>query len=63
MALTLAQVEQAIEDILTKGQAVTTDGDTYTAASLDSLRRLRQELAQQEAPSMMDRAAMARPRR
>ena len=44
MALTLAQVETAIEEILTSGQSFGLNGVTRTAASLPGLRELRAEL-------------------
>ena len=63
MALSVSQVDQAIEDILTKGQAVTIDGHTWTAADLDKLRILRRELKSEAADDMLSRAAFGRPRR
>jgi hypothetical protein len=44
MALTLAMVETAIEEILTTGQSIGMDGMTRTAASLPALREMRKEL-------------------
>ena len=63
MALTLSQVEQAIEDVLTKGQAVAADGGSYTAADLDKLRLLRRELKSESADNPLDRATFVVPRR
>jgi len=44
MAITLATVETAIEAIQTGSQSFSVDGQTYTAASLDALIRLRDRL-------------------
>lgn len=63
MALTLAQVETAIEEVLTKGQSITTDGQTWTAANLYQLRELRKTMQAQEAGDPLSRAVAARPRR
>ena len=48
MALTLAQVDQAIEDILVKGQAHTMDGTSFTRANLAGLTELRDRLQNTE---------------
>jgi hypothetical protein len=63
VALTLSQVDQAIQDILLYGQAVTADGGTLTRANLDSLRSLRKELQSETADSPLDRANFVVPRR
>lgn len=49
MALTVAQIEDAITKILTTGQSVTIDGVTYTRASLDQLQTLRAAVQGEEA--------------
>lgn len=51
MALTTAQIDAAIETILTEGQSVTMDGVTYTRAELASLRILREEIVAETAPA------------
>ena len=43
MALTLAQIETAIADVLTSGQSTTQDGTTYTAASMAVLQSMRDD--------------------
>ena len=48
MALTLAQVDQAIEDILTKGQSTALDGTSLTRANLAGLTELRDRLQNTE---------------
>jgi hypothetical protein len=45
LALTTAQIDAAIQDILEKGQSVTVDGVIYTRANLADLRALRSEIA------------------
>ncbi len=45
--MTLAQVNTAIETILTEGQSFTLSGITYTAASLPALQALRSEMMAQ----------------
>jgi hypothetical protein len=42
MALTLAQIDTAIADVLTKGQSTSMDGVTYTRANLNALMQMRQ---------------------
>ena len=37
MALTVAQFDTAIDEVLTNGQSTTQDGTTYTAANLKTL--------------------------
>ena len=49
LALTTAQIDAAIDTILTRGQAVTMDGVTYTYANLADLRALRSEVAVESA--------------
>jgi len=44
MALTVAEVETAIQTIQTAGQSVTIDGMTYSAANLKTLIDLRDKL-------------------
>ena len=44
MALTLATVDAAIEQLITGAQSVTVDGQTYTQVSLAALRLLRKDL-------------------
>ena len=44
MALTVAEVETAIQTIETSGQSVTIDGMTYSAANLKTLIDLRDKL-------------------
>ena len=44
MALTLAKVETAIENLLTGSQSFTIDGQQYTQASLNGLMMLRKQL-------------------
>lgn len=51
MSLTTAQIDAAIETILTLGQSVTIDGVTYTYANLADLRSLRAEVAVETANS------------
>jgi hypothetical protein len=48
MALTVAQIDTAIESILTGGQSVTVDGMTYSSANLRSLQDLRQQVQMEE---------------
>ncbi len=48
MALTLAQVETAIEDILIKGQSTAMDGTSLTRANLAGLTELRNSLQNTE---------------
>ena len=45
--MTLAQVNTAIETILTGGQSFSVDGVTYTQASLGALQALRTEMMAQ----------------
>ena len=47
--MTLAQVNTALETILTGGQTFTDDGVTYTQASLGALQALRTEMMAQTA--------------
>jgi len=42
--MTLAQVNQAIEDILLKGQATTVDGMSFSRANLPGLTELRSRM-------------------
>jgi len=42
--MTLAQVNTAIETILTGGQSVTIDGMTYTQANIGALTALREKM-------------------
>lgn len=49
MALTVSQIDTAIEAILTTGQSVTVDGVTYTRADLGRLQELRKTLQAEEA--------------
>ena len=42
MALTVAAIDTAISAIETGGQSFTLDGMTYTAGSLEALRKLRE---------------------
>lgn len=49
MALTVLQIDTAIEGILTTGQSVTVDGVTYTRADLGRLQELRKTLQAEEA--------------
>lgn len=51
MALTVSQIDTAIEAILTTGQSVTVDGVTYTRADLGRLQELRRTLQAEEAVS------------
>ena len=44
MALTFAQIDTAITDIMDGGQSVTMDGTTYSAANVKTLMLLRSEL-------------------
>jgi len=44
MALTVAEVETAIQAIQTGGQSVTLDGMSYSAANLNTLMTLRNQL-------------------
>ena len=44
MALTVAQIDTAIEEILTKGQSHSIDGTTFTAANLPGLTELRERV-------------------
>ena len=46
MALTVAEVETAIQAIQTAGQSVTLDGMSYSAANLKTLMDLRDQLQQ-----------------
>jgi hypothetical protein len=41
MALTVAQIDEAIAAILTTGQSVAVDGVSYTRASLSTLQAMR----------------------
>lgn len=63
MALTISQVDQAIEDILLKGQAFSADGATFTRADLDKLRALRREIGGESADNILDRTTYVIPRR
>jgi hypothetical protein len=49
MALTLAQVDAAIEDVQQNGQSFTQDGTTYTRANLQYLIDLRDDLLRETA--------------
>lgn len=49
MALTVLQIDTAIEGILATGQSVTVDGVTYTRADLGRLQELRKTLQAEEA--------------
>ena len=51
MALTVSQIDTAIEAILTTGQSVTVDGVTYTRADLGRLQELRKTLQAEESVS------------
>ena len=44
MALTLTLIETAIETIQTTGQSVSVEGMSYSAANIDALMRLRDQL-------------------
>ena len=44
MALTLEQVESAIETVLVEGQSVTIEGQTVTQANVQWLLKLRDDL-------------------
>ena len=44
MALTVAQIDQAIEDIIVKGQSSSVDGTSFTRANLPALTELRDRL-------------------
>jgi hypothetical protein len=58
MAITLADVESAINTILTSGQAVTVDGITYTAANLKTLQDMRAEIQKEALNTAKTRPAM-----
>jgi len=47
--MTIAQIDTAIENILTTGQSVSVDGITYSAASLSQLREMRATLQRETA--------------
>ena len=49
MALTVSQIDTAIEAILTTGQAYTADGVSYTRADLGRLQELRKTVQAEEA--------------
>lgn len=51
MALTVAQIDSAIETILTTGQSYQIGDVEYTRADLDKLRTLRREIQGEEANS------------
>jgi phosphatidylserine decarboxylase len=44
MALTVAEIDTAIQSILTNGQTVSVDGMSYSAANLKSLQDLRDQV-------------------
>lgn len=44
MALTVLEIDTAIQSILTSGQSVTVDGITYSKANLQSLINLRDSI-------------------
>jgi hypothetical protein len=48
MALTVAQIDQAIEDIIVKGQSSSVDGTSFTRANLPGLTELRDRLTNTE---------------
>jgi hypothetical protein len=58
MAVTLETVENAINTILTSGQAVTVDGMTYTAANLATLQELRATIQEEALVTANTRPAM-----
>lgn len=51
MALTVAQIDAAIEAILTTGQSFTVDGVTYTRADLGRLQDFRRQVQAEESVS------------
>jgi hypothetical protein len=46
--LTVAQIDAAIQTILTSGQSVSVDGMSYSAANLASLHKLRDQVQAEE---------------
>lgn len=61
--LTLAEVEQAISEILRTGQSYTAEGVTLTRADLSMLLDLRERLQSEAAAPILSRATYGRPRR
>lgn len=51
MALTVSQIDTAIEAILSTGQSVTADGVSYTRADLGRLQELRKNIQAEESIS------------
>jgi hypothetical protein len=51
MALTVAEIDTAIQKILTTGQTVSVDGMTFSNANLSSLHTLRQKVQLEESAS------------
>jgi len=51
VALTVSQIDAAIEAILTTGQSITVDGTSYTRADLGRLQDLRKQIQSEEAVS------------
>jgi hypothetical protein len=51
MALTVAEIDTAIEKVLTRGQSVSVDGMTYSAANLASLQALRTKILAEDLQS------------
>jgi hypothetical protein len=47
MALTVSEIDVAIQKILTDGQSVSVDGISYSAANVQSLMNLREIVMQQ----------------
>jgi vacuolar-type H+-ATPase subunit I/STV1 len=67
MSLTVAQIDSAIETILTTGQSYKIDDVEYTRADLDKLRLLRREIQGEEAVAtqgtIFSRSLIGSPRR
>jgi len=62
----LAWLDTAIQDVLTKGQHVSSQGDTYTKADLDKLMQWRIRISQQvdaSTSSLLDRQKTVAPYR
>ena len=51
MALTVSQIDAAIEKILATGQSITVDGVQYTRADLGRLQELRSQVQAEQAIS------------
>lgn len=45
MALTVAQIDTAIEEVFTKGQSSSIDGTSYTRANVDALFKMREKIS------------------